>query len=167
MMIFHPFGPVDTLRILDRAELAGGTRLLLTQSRNPGWTEPYTINLWVKPAEKPWGCLLIDHESRWWRRGRIKVEGERVTLLRGGQEFCSFTRQGGAFVTSEDDEPMTPFWVDRKWEPREGGEYRPALLDAAERPAAAAPEKESLNETRPAPEAGKQDTGESLGREQR
>jgi hypothetical protein len=167
VLILHPFGPVRKLRILDRAQLADGTQLVLTQSRNLAWAEPYTIDFWLKPPDRPWGCLLIDHESVWWRRGRIQVEGERITLLRGGKVFCSFVRQGRAFVTSEDDEPMSPFWMGRDWAPREGGEYQDAMTDAAIRGDSEAPADAKLNETRPELTTGTQAMEESHGREQR
>ncbi len=67
--VFHPFGPVDRLRVLDVMRLENGTELRLTQSLNKNWGEPYTVRFWARPEGKDWLLFYMDHQDHWWPSG--------------------------------------------------------------------------------------------------
>lgn len=124
VFFFHPFGPVGTLRILDRAEAPDHTRLVLTQSRNEGFTEPYSISLWVKPPGKTWGFCYIDHEDSWWRRGSIGFVrgGRQAQVFRGAKPVINLDLKSLKYdFFTPGSEREAGDWKPESWEPREGG----------------------------------------------
>lgn len=123
VMVYHPFGPVGTLRILDRAEMSDGTELVLAQSRNAGWREPYSAYLWFKPQDKPWVCTLVEFEDGWWRRGSLRVRGREIGILKGGLECARIKMKGLTPVDPEDEERLDSCTMKAGWEPREGGDF--------------------------------------------
>ena len=128
---FHPFGPKDRLRVLDRTEAADHTQLILTQSRNQDWREPWTVLLWIKPAGKSWHVVMLDFEDLWWRKGKIQVSGARVEILREGEKIygCELLKDG-ALRRAEDGITVKPVWMQNGWEPRDGGEFQTEWREA-------------------------------------
>lgn len=131
--VYHPFGAVDRLRVLDRKEAPGPTELVLTQARNPDWREPYTLMLWMKPPGKPWGGMLIEQASGWWGRGEIRIEGREALVYHGREKVLRLDLERGEYDLIDIEDRQRPVWLDSHWEPREGGEYREAVDRAMRR----------------------------------
>ena len=129
VVVIHPFGPVDALRVVAEATAEDGTTAVLTQSRNDYWAEPYTVALWLRPPGEPWHWFYVDHQSGWWRSGRIEMDGERgEALIRSGSKRFATLDLETRTLTREDGFPArvaTP--VDPEWELVDRGEYFGAL----------------------------------------
>lgn len=133
VMVLHPFGPPDCLRILARAEADDHTQLLLTQARNPTWGMPYTVACWVQPPGKPWGCMMIDLESPWWPAGKILIRDRHALVLHGGEQELDYDMENNAYTLADTSEKFRPLWIEDGWEPREGGEFRMVMEKAYDR----------------------------------
>lgn len=145
VMHYHPFGPVGTLRILDHADMGNGTELVLAQSRNGNWREPYSATLWFKPKGKPWACTPLEFEEGWWRRGSLRVRGMEIAILNGGRECGRIRMKGGKPVDPEDEDRLDVYAMKAGWEPREGGEYEMEWQEPAPEKTAEGPRKKIVD----------------------
>ena len=88
VVYFHPFGPVDRLRIIAQTATPEGAQFVLTKSRNEGFLgggEPYTVAFWFKTPGGPWHWCYVDHEGTYWWGGRIETDSKanQIKAIRG------------------------------------------------------------------------------------
>ncbi len=132
LFMIHPFGERDRLRIIASAKASDGTEIKLTQARNQGWAEPYTVSLWVRPAGRNWRWYYVDHQDSWWRTGKISINTEqtKAKIIKGGKDLIAELDLPQLSLKLADGTERANCWMSENWECTEDAEYRNALHEA-------------------------------------
>lgn len=87
--------------VIDSKRTLGGTQIILKQSYNQNFGEPYTVDFFYKRKGEPWKWFYIDHEdTRWWS-GEIKVFSEnKIEVWRGRTLVAVFDSEAETFYLS-------------------------------------------------------------------
>ena len=86
--LVNPFRVPGELDVLDQVSLGDGNVLLLAQRYNGSIAEPSTITVYQELPGKVWVAYYVDHESSYWRSGRIQASGDedgRYIVWRGNK----------------------------------------------------------------------------------
>ncbi len=95
--------------------------------------DSFSIALWVKPEDEPWGWCYLDHEDSWWRSGDIKVsdDGARADVYRGSRHVAYVDLRNLRYGKPSSQESRDIVrWMPEGWECEDGADYQRFLNKA-------------------------------------
>lgn len=84
LWLWRPWNPVGTWLAISALATPSGDTVLLAQSRNAVWTEPYTISVFLKQDGRVFS-FYVDHEDFYWHHAGLiwRPDREDAALMRG------------------------------------------------------------------------------------
>jgi len=79
--------------------LPDGSEVMVTQTYNHEWSEPYSVRLWQRDSGGSWRGGYVDHESGSWQSCSMEFDdlSDCVTVQKGGVERIRLRMSNGTF----------------------------------------------------------------------